>query len=198
MAMAAASVAEREEWSAATASALDAYEALLQRWGRRYNLVSRRDLGRFRQRHIDDSLALLPWCRGNVVDVGSGAGLPGVPLAIARRDMPVTLLERSERKCAFLRHVVLELGLDNVAVVQADARRHRPKTGFETAVARAVAPPPASWRLARPLLVPSGTALVPTSAPVATGFESGEVVGSHRAGCGWVLLIRVSPERGSA
>ena len=197
MAMAAASVPEREEWSAATASALDAYETLLQRWARRYNLVSRRDLGRFRQRHIEDSLALLPWCRGSVVDVGSGAGLPGVPLAIARRDMPVTLLERSERKCAFLRHVALELGLDNVAVVQADARRHRPTTGFETAVARAVAPPPASWRLVRPLLASGGTALVPTYAPMAMGFESREVVGSHRAGCGWVLLIRVSSERGS-
>ena len=198
MAMAAASVAEREDWSAATASALDAYETLLQRWARRYNLVSRRDLGRFRQRHIEDSLALLPWCRGSVVDVGSGAGLPGVPLAIARRGMPVTLLERSERKSAFLRHVVLELGLDNVAVVQADARRHRPKTGFETAVARAVAAPPASWRLVRPLLAPGGTALVPTYAPSATGFERGEVTGSHRAGCGWVVLIRASPERGSA
>ena len=173
---------------------LAAYEALIRRWGARRNLVSRRDLLRLRERHIEDSLALLQWCAGTVVDVGSGAGLPGVPLAIARPGMAVALLERSERKCAFLRHAALELGLDNVAVLQADARRWRPTEGFDTGVARAVAPPPAAWRLLRPLLAPAGSALLPTSAPLSCDpFVGGQRTCSRRAGRGWVTRVRRAP-----
>lgn len=170
--------------------ALAAFEVLLRRWGRRYNLVSRRDLDRLRQRHMEDSLALAPWCAGSLVDVGSGAGLPGVPLAIARPQLAVTLLERSERKCAFLRHVVIELGLKNVAIEQADARRFRPPAGFRTGVARAVAPPTAAWRLLRPLLAGGGTALLPSYSPTVPSFADGQLVGTHRAGCGWVTRVR--------
>lgn len=178
--------------------ALAAFEVLLRRWGRRYNLVSRRDLERLRQRHIEDSLALAPWCAGTLVDVGSGAGLPGVPLAIARPQLAVTLLERSERKCAFLRHVVIELGLKNVAIEQADARRFRPAAGFRTGVARAVAPPAAAWRLVKPLLASDGAALLPSYSRAVPSFADGHVAGVHRAGCGWVTCVRCPPaaERG--
>lgn len=173
--------------------ALAAFEALLRRWGKRYNLVSRRDLERLRQRHIEDSLALVPWCVGSLVDVGSGAGLPGVPLAIARPQLAVMLLERSERKCAFLRHVAIELGLKNVTIEQADARRFRPPAGFRTGVARAVAPPAAAWRLVKPLLATDGTALLPSYSPAPSSFADGRVVGAHRAGCGWVTRVRCPP-----
>ena len=173
---------------------LAAYEALIRRWGARRNLVSRGDLLRLRERHIEDSLALLPWCAGSVVDVGSGAGLPGVPLAIARPEMAVALLERSEHKCAFLRHVARELDLDNVVVLQADARRWRPAEGFDTGVARAVAPPAAAWRLLRPLLAPAGSALLPMSAPFSCdAFVGGGQVCSARAGRGWVTRVRRVP-----
>lgn len=170
--------------------ALCAYEALLRRWGKRYNLVSRRDLERLWPRHIEDSLALAPWCFGSVVDVGSGAGLPGVPLAVAHPQLAVTLLERSERKCAFLRHVAIELGLRNVAVEQADARRFRAAAGFQTGVARAVAPPAAAWRLLKPLLARDGTALLCSYSPPAVAFAGGRAVGTHRAGRGWVTCVR--------
>lgn len=174
--------------------ALAAFEVLLRRWGKRYNLVSRRDLERLRQRHIEDSLALVPWCAGTLVDVGSGAGLPGVPLAIARPQLAVTVLERSERKCAFLRHVVIELGLRNVVIEQADARRFRPPAGFRTGVARAVAPPAAAWRLVKPLLASGGTALLLSySPPPPSGFAGGRVVGTDRAGCGWATRVRCPP-----
>ena len=180
--------------AASEGARLAAYEALIRRWGARRNLVSRGDLLRLRERHIEDSLALLPWCAGSVVDVGSGAGLPGVPLAIARPQMAVTLLERSERKCAFLRHVARELGLDNVAVVQTDARRWRPAEGFDTGVARAVAPPPVAWRLLRPLLAPAGSALLPTSAPLSgDALVGGGRACSARAGRGWVTRVRRLP-----
>lgn len=170
--------------------ALAAYQALLQRWGGRFNLVSRRDLARLWPRHIEDSLALAPWCAGTVVDVGSGAGLPGVPLAIASPQLAVTLVERSERKCAFLRQVVLELALRNVVVEQVDARDYRPVAGFRTALARAVAPPPAAWRLLQPLLARDGTALLSSYSPPRTRFAGGRVVGAARAGCGWVTRVR--------
>lgn len=173
--------------------ALAAFEALLRRWGKRYNLVSRRDLERLRQRHIEDSLALAPWCVSPLVDVGSGAGLPGVPLAVARPQLAVTLLERSERKCAFLRHVAIELGLKNVAIEQTDARRFRTAAGFRTGVARAVAPPAAAWRLVKPLLASGGTALLPSYSPPPPKFADGCLVGTHRAGCGWVMCIRRPP-----
>lgn len=177
------------------AAKLGAYEALVRRWGARHNLVSKGDLARLRERHVEDSLALLPWCSGTLVDVGSGAGLPGVPLAIVRPRMAVALLERSERKCAFLRHVVLELGLDNVVVAQADARRYRPAAGFDTGVARAVAAPPAAWRLLRRLLAPDGSGLLPTSMPPtpAGAFAGGRQLCSQRAGRGWVTRIRRMP-----
>ena len=173
--------------------ALSAYEALLRRWGKRYNLVSRRDLERLWPRHIEDSLALAPWCAGSVVDVGSGAGLPGVPLAVARPQLAVTLLERSERKCAFLRQVAIELGLRNVAVEQADARRFRAAAGFQTGLARAVAPPAAAWRLLQPLLAGDGTALLCSYSTPAASFAGGRIVGAHRAGCGWVTRVRRQP-----
>ena len=114
------------------AAKLDAFEAILRRWSARYNLVSRRDAKRLRTRHVLDSLALLPWWSGTLADVGSGAGFPGVPLAVARPAARVVLVERSERKGLFLRHVAMELRLSNVEVVIADASRYRPATLFDT------------------------------------------------------------------
>ena len=108
---------------------LEAYEGLIRRWNVRGNLVSSRDVERLRGRHVLDSLSLLPWCSGSLADVGSGAGFPGVPLAIARPGSPVALIERSERKTLFLRQVAIELALHNVEVIAADVdhRGARPR-----------------------------------------------------------------------
>ena len=100
------------------------FEALIQRWNARSNLVARGDIPRLRERHTTDSLALLPWVAGRLADVGAGAGLPGIPLAIARPGMPVVLIERSTRKCAFLRHAAVELDLSNVDVEACDVRSY--------------------------------------------------------------------------
>ena len=171
---------------------LDAFEALLRRWNRHCGLVSRGDLPRLRERHVLDSLALLPWWQGRLADVGSGGGFPGLPLALVRPESQVVLIERSVRKCLFLRQAVIELALANVAVVNADAARYRPSAPFATAVARAVAPPAQAWRLLRPLLAPDGTALLQSRAPLAeTTFEGGTIHDARQLGAGWVTAVRV-------
>ena len=149
------------------------YASLVRHWGKVRNLVSPRDLERLERRHIQDSLSLgaflrspplpdvppLDGYRWHLVDVGAGAGLPGIPLAIARPDVRVTLVERSEAKGHFLRQAVIELGLANATVCVADANVIAPGT-FHAATARAVAPPPKAWSLLKRLLRPGGVALL--------------------------------------
>lgn len=181
--------------SGSAVEALERYERLIRRWNARGNLVSRRDLGRLRDRHVLDSLSLLPWWRGSLADVGSGAGFPGVPLAIARPESPVTLVERSDRKARFLQQVVIELALSNVEVIEADVGQP-PASGsldgrvFDTVTARAVAPPAASWRLLRGLLAPAGVALLQSGEPLdASLFDDGEIRHGERAGETWVTVV---------
>lgn len=191
---------ERGVDPARTVEALEAYERLTRRWNARGNLVSRGDLERLRDRHTLDSLALLPWWRGSLADVGSGAGLPGVPLAIARPESSVTLIERSERKVRFLRQVVIDLSLTNVEVVSADVGRHQGHGSldgrvFDTVTARAVAAPAATWKLLRGLLGREGVALFQSSNPLdAAFFEGGGIRASERAGRGWVTLVGIAAQ----
>ncbi|MCY3620999.1 MAG: 16S rRNA (guanine(527)-N(7))-methyltransferase RsmG [Gammaproteobacteria bacterium] len=177
--------------------ALEHYERLIGRWNARANLVSRRDLGRLRDRHVLDSLSLLPWWHGSLADVGSGAGFPGVPLAIARPESPVTLVERSERKARFLQHVIIELTLRNVELVEADVRQPLPRSiarGFGTVTARAVAPPAATWRLLRGLLGRTGVVLLQSGEPLdASMFGGGEIRACERTGETWVTVVGDAP-----
>ncbi|MGH2573714.1 MAG: 16S rRNA (guanine(527)-N(7))-methyltransferase RsmG [Actinomycetota bacterium] len=136
--------------------ALRSYEELLRRRAVPLGLVSKRDLGRIWERHVVDSLrgARLEVPRGRVVDVGSGAGLPGIPMSIARPDRNLTLVERNQRSAGFLELAVEELGLENVDIVA------RPAESLGTmkanaCLARAIAPGTA-WKLATPLLGEDG------------------------------------------
>lgn len=174
---------------------IEAYEGLIRRWSMRGNLVSRRDLERLRERHVVDSLTLLQWWSGNLADVGSGAGFPGLPLAIARPESSVTLIERSERKVRFLRQVTIELGLANVEVIETDVG-HGHGRGFfagrlfDTVTARAVAPPSASWKLLRGLLAPKGVALFQSADQLdAARFPGGGILACQPAGHGWVTVV---------
>lgn len=170
---------------------LAAFEALVQRWNARANLVARGDIPHLRERHTADSLALLPWVTGRLADVGSGAGLPGIPLAIARPSAPVVLVERSTRKCAFLQHVVIELDLPNVEVVAQDIRRYETSSAFDTVTVRAVAPPRQAWALVRHLLKGGASALLQSrerlQSPV---FDGGRVGDAAAVGRGWVTVVR--------
>ena len=183
---------EREVDVQLVAAKLDAFEALLRRWNTRFNLVSRKDAARLRERHVLDSLALLPWWGGTLADLGTGAGFPGVPLAIARPDRQVVLVERSERKGRFLRQAVIDLELRNVQLVVADASRFEPPRLFDTVSARALAKPAIAWHLARRLLAANGRALFQSYQPLAAAtFENGTVRASEAAGAGWVTVVGV-------
>ena len=116
---------------------------LLQRWNRVHNLTAVRDLDAMIQRHLTESLAAGPWIEGeNCCDAGSGAGLPGVPLAIAQPHRQFLLVERAGKKAAFLDHVAQQLRLNNLTVLKSDLKDFRPERGFATVVARALAPLP--------------------------------------------------------
>jgi len=117
-----------------------AYVDLLDRWNRTYNLTAVRDPAAMITRHLLDSLSILPWiCGPRLLDAGTGAGLPGVPLAIARPELDVTLLDSSGKKVRFLNHLQRELGLLNVHPVQARLEEYEPGSGFDTIVSRAFA-----------------------------------------------------------
>ena len=119
---------------------LERYLALLEKWNRVYNLTAIREPERMVTHHVLDSLAILPHVRGTrALDVGSGAGLPGIPLAIARPELAVTLLDANHKKAAFLQQVVAELALANAAVASARVESCPTDARFDTIVSRAFA-----------------------------------------------------------
>lgn len=146
------------------AAALRAYRDLLAEATRTLNLTAVREPAAIERRHIAESCAvaglladasvLPPGAR--VIDVGSGGGLPGIPLAIVRPDVQVTLLEATAKKAAFLERAVAALGLANARVIAARAEEaaHRPaeREAYDVAVARAVAALPALVELALPFV----------------------------------------------
>jgi 16S rRNA (guanine527-N7)-methyltransferase len=94
------------------------YVMLLAKWNKVYNLTSVRDIDVMVSRHLLDSLTVLPFLVGHsLLDVGSGAGLPGIPIAIARPDLAVTLLDSNSKKTRFLQQAKAELELNNVSVI---------------------------------------------------------------------------------
>ena len=94
------------------------YAALLQKWNKTYNLTALRDPAQTVSHHLLDSLTLLPYIEHaqTMLDVGSGGGQPGIPTAICRPDLDITLLDANTKKTTFLRQAVIELGLNNVTV----------------------------------------------------------------------------------
>jgi 16S rRNA (guanine527-N7)-methyltransferase len=117
-----------------------AYLDLLARWNRTYNLTAVRDPTEMVTRHLLDSLAVLPWIPGGrLLDAGTGAGLPGIPLAIARPGLQVTLLDSAGKKIRFLRHVCRELQLGNAEPLQARLETYEAEAPFDAIVSRAFA-----------------------------------------------------------
>lgn len=116
------------------------YLALLAKWNRIYNLTATKTREQMVVYHLLDSLAIEPSLQGpTVADVGTGAGLPGIPLALARPDLSFTLLDAQQKKTRFVRQAAIEIGLANVEVVQARAAAYRPAVPFATVVSRAFA-----------------------------------------------------------
>lgn len=122
---------------------LERYLALLAKWNRTYNLTAIREPMRMVTHHLLDSLAILPHlpprAGQRVLDVGSGAGLPGIPLAIARPDWHVELVDPVHKKAAFMTQAALELGLPNVRAHAARVEEIAPAAPFDLIVSRAFA-----------------------------------------------------------
>jgi 16S rRNA (guanine527-N7)-methyltransferase len=136
------------------------YLALLARWNRTFNLTAIRDPDEMVSRQLLDSLSILPLIQGpSVLDVGTGAGLPGIPLAITRPDFHFVLLDSNGKKTRFVRQAKMELGLENVAVVQERVESWRPQERFDTVTARAFAALPKMIDLTAGLLRESGLLL---------------------------------------
>ncbi|CBA14649.1 16S rRNA (guanine(527)-N(7))-methyltransferase RsmG [Xanthomonas albilineans] len=116
-----------------------AYLALLARWNRTYNLTAIRDPHEMVTRHLLDSLAMQPFVgEGVLADLGTGPGLPGLPLAIARPHLHVTLVESNGKKARFLREAVRQLRLDNARVAETRAEALDEPGGYDLLTARAL------------------------------------------------------------
>lgn len=115
----------------------------LRRWNAAYNLTAVRDPAQMVTRHLLDSLAVLPAldlpAHARLLDVGSGAGLPGLPLALARPDWTVHVLDSNGKKARFLRHAVRTLALANVEVIESRAELHAPAQPYDGVISRAFA-----------------------------------------------------------
>jgi 16S rRNA (guanine527-N7)-methyltransferase len=141
----------------AQAETLERYLDLLEKWNRVYNLTAIRERSRMVTHHLLDSLAVLPHLRGpRVLDVGSGAGLPGIPIAVASPALKVSLLESNHKKSAFLTQAVAELRLANVQVVTERVESWQTEARFDTIVSRAFAELGEFVSLAGRLLAPQG------------------------------------------
>jgi 16S rRNA (guanine527-N7)-methyltransferase len=137
------------------------YSALLAKWNRTYNLTAIRDPLAMVAHHLLDSLSVLPHLplqpeRGRIADAGSGAGLPGIPLAIARPRWRVVLAESSQKKAAFLRQASIELALGNVEVHEGRVEAWRPQPLFELVISRAFAALGEFIAACRHLVAPGG------------------------------------------
>ena len=121
-------------------SKLKQYVELLARWNKTYNLTSVREVKDMIPLHIFDSLVVADFIIGeNCLDVGSGAGLPTIPLAIMQHGRQFTALDTNGKKTRFIQHAVIELGLKNVKVEQARIENWKPEQKFDAIISRAFA-----------------------------------------------------------
>lgn len=139
-----------------------AYLSLLGKWNRVYNLTAVREVERMVSHHLLDALAVIPFFQGEgpdglrVLDVGSGGGLPGIPLAIARPEWQVTLVDSIAKKTAFLRQAKTELDLANLTVATSRVEDFRVETRFDVITSRAFSDLREFVTLTRHLLEPAG------------------------------------------
>jgi len=113
---------------------------LIEKWNKAYNLTAIRNREDMVRLHVLDSLAIVPFIEGKrVIDIGTGAGLPGIPLAIYMPEIEFTLLDSNAKKTRFVQQAILELKLKNVSVCHNRVEQYHPEKGFDTVITRAFA-----------------------------------------------------------
>ena len=170
---------------------LRVYLDTLLLWNSRLSLVSQHDLETICRKHVADSLFAARCCRGGdrVVDLGSGAGFPGMVIAMARSDVTVCLMESRAKKCSFLQEAARLAAVENASVFHGrieDAARHAAHRNYTLALSRAFADLDGFLRLARPLLGADGRAVAMKIAAPRTQIESPALAGEF-------ALARVVP-----
>lgn len=114
------------------------YLAFLQKWNQSFNLTAITDLDEMVIKHLLDCLAIIPYIKGKrLLDVGSGAGFPGLVIALSLKELDVHLLDSSLKRCRFLEQAALHLGLDNVTVIHQRIEKFRPNQPFDVITSRA-------------------------------------------------------------
>lgn len=153
-------------------AALAHFVELLLRWNRVHNLTGIRGVDEILDRHLVESLALRASLKGErIADVGSGGGLPGMPLAIVEPGRAFTLIESRAKRVHFLRHAAAELGLANVEVAHCRAEDLPVDRPFATVLARAVAPPAELLEICRHLTAPGSVLLLLTAPHLEATFR---------------------------
>lgn len=136
------------------------YAALLQKWNRTYNLSAIRDARTTMTHHLLDSLAVVPYLEGgSLVDVGSGGGLPGIPIAIAQPQRAVVVNDTSAKRASFLRQARTEIEISNLQVHEGRVEQWRPETRFDAVISRGFAELAKFVAACRHLLAPGGRLL---------------------------------------
>ena len=158
------------------------YLTLLQKWNRRFNLTAVRDPGEMVSRQLLDSLSVLKLLRGSrVLDVGSGPGLPGIPLAIALPEVHFALLDSNAKKTRFMEQARMEIGLGNVIVVRSRVEVYQPPAPFDTITSRAFASLGKMVELTSHLLAEGGRYLAMKGAVPREEIEAMEEMGGRLA-----------------
>jgi 16S rRNA (guanine527-N7)-methyltransferase len=113
---------------------------LIEKWNKAYNLTAIRDQEEMARLHILDSLAIIPHIKGKrIIDIGTGAGLPGIPLAICLPEIDFTLLDSNAKKTRFVQQAILELKLKNAAVLHSRVEDYHPEHAYDAVLTRAFA-----------------------------------------------------------
>jgi 16S rRNA (guanine527-N7)-methyltransferase len=166
---------------------LMAFLQLMVKWNRVYNLSAIKEPEEMVSLHLLDSLSVLPFLHGKrCIDVGTGAGLPGLPLAIAKPEVEFVLLDSNSKKTRFIQQVCIELGLKNVEPLHERVENYNPEQKFDTVIARALSALPNLLTKTRHLLLDGGKLLAmkskETDELVRDDFQFDEVKALNIAG----------------
>ncbi|MBK8816703.1 MAG: 16S rRNA (guanine(527)-N(7))-methyltransferase RsmG [Methylococcaceae bacterium] len=149
-----------------------AFINLIEKWNKAYNLTAIKNKPEMVRLHLLDSLTVLPYIKGHrIIDIGTGAGLPGIPLAICLPQLAFTLLDSNAKKTRFVQQAVLELKLSNIQIVNSRVEDFKPEQRYELVLTRAFAELAEIMKLTRHLLAENGMLLAMKGHCTDTEFE---------------------------